>query len=98
MMQVQIDNEELENKRGRLSELVAALGASSAEEVVARFVPFFKVTKTFDDRWKIRYKMVHPEHAQLIAWFMVGSGAQPKYGKAPRGKMVRSVEKWLTRK
>ena len=98
LAKLSITDEGALQKKQEIGELVSALDLASPDEVAANFIPYFRVTRCFDERYKVRFKTVWPAHTELINWYMAKSeGTNRKHGKAPKGKMVRNVEKWLGR-
>ena len=70
LLTLDIKDDETAEKKSQLQELVTALEASTPEAVTEAFIPYFRISKTFDEKIKVRYRLMHHAHQSLIGWFL----------------------------
>ena len=66
------------------------------EAEAATLVPYWRLNRTFDEKWRLRFAFQNSLNLQSVNWFLQHSEkGELKVGRAPRGRMVRSCQKWL---
>ena len=88
-----ISGEGSDAKRAELQVVVTAFEGQSTEQV-QDMVQYFRISKTHNEFWRVRYHFKHQSHTALLDWYMEKSEGDQKLGKGPKGSMVRSIEKW----
>lgn len=79
----------------QLKELSVALQQATTEQAAA-LIPYWRVNKTHDDVWRIRYSVTHSAHQLSINWYLVNAEqGKVKVGRAPKGRMARELQKRL---
>ena len=59
-------------------------------------VPYWRLNKTHDEQWRLRCAVKAESHRRSVNWFLQhGEKGVLKVGRAPRGRMVRNIQKWI---
>ena len=100
LMEVDLDpgaSQEAEAKKTELQVLLQAL--ASADTATANdFIPYFRVNKTYEEKYRLRAQLKHAQHGQLVTWFLRNSQCEEQIGKAPKGRLVRTIHLWQQQK
>ena len=66
------------------------------EAAASAMVPYSRISRTFDEKWRLRFGFQNPQLLQYVNCFLVhGEKGELKTGRAPRGRLVRACQKWL---
>ena len=84
-------------QRTQLLAMIKSLEDSNPTEC-ARQIPMLKISKTYEELFKVRFHCQSPRDSLCLCSFFQKEGGQEKVGKAPRGRLAREVQKNLERK
>jgi hypothetical protein len=79
----------------QLKDLVKRMEDGTHQECT-RIVPHFRVSKTFKEMLKVKFYFQNTQDTQCLSWYFQQCSGQEKLGKAPRGKMARDCQRWIT--